>query len=155
MRVYQQVNCVEVLISYRGWMPSHDTVGRVARLPNGIDYAPNGTPVLAYIPGAREVGPVEQQLTKRPHSPDATELDSALGDFVTATLLLDEARELVDRKAGEARQAGATWSQIGRRAGITPQSAQQRWSEDGNQRHNQRRRRRADTKKDTGGKVDG
>lgn len=52
---------------------------------------------------------------------------TALGDIEQ---LVDELRSIEDRAAAAvttARQHGASWSQIGRAAGLTRQGAQQRW----------------------------
>ncbi|MBS0661288.1 MAG: hypothetical protein JSR82_23985 [Verrucomicrobia bacterium] len=57
------------------------------------------------------------------HIAPADRLDK-LTDAVRAE---NAAREATNRLAREARDGGATWDQIGRAAGITRQSAQQRW----------------------------
>lgn len=125
-------------------MPKRETVGRAPRLPDGLEYTATGEVVLAYATyGSADTSPIERLIADRPVGADTDPLHRALDDFATATFLLDEARSTVDRLARRARAEGATWGQLARRAGITPQSAQQRWSDDGNARHNERRRRRA------------
>ena len=124
-------------------MPKRETVGRAPRLPDGLEYTAAGEVVLAYATeGDPEIGPIDRLIADRPADTDTDPLHKALDDFATATFLLDEARSTVDRLARHARAEGATWGQLARRAGITPQSAQQRWSDDGNARHNERRRRK-------------
>jgi len=57
------------------------------------------------------------------HIAPADRLDK-LTDAVRAE---NAAREITNRLARDARAGGATWDQIGRAAGITRQSAHQRW----------------------------
>jgi hypothetical protein len=62
------------------------------------------------------------------------------------TLRLEQIKNLqedVDRLVQLSRAAGASWGEIAKAAGMRPQSAYQRWSDQGNQKHraNQRRRR--------------
>jgi len=48
----------------------------------------------------------------------------------------------IDETAVAAKQAGATWANIGEAAGITPQSAYQRWSAQGREKHRDYQRKR-------------
>jgi hypothetical protein len=72
--------------------------------------------------------------------------DSILGELALVLsemeLLEYQAQRLVD----EAREQGATWAQVGAVVGVKPQSAYQRWSEQGREKHReyQRKRRAAD-----------
>lgn len=61
------------------------------------------------------------------------------------TELQDELRELqadAEDLVSEARRLGVTWNAIGEVAGITPQSAYQRWTSVGQEKHRQYQRKR-------------
>lgn len=122
-------------------MSPRESVARAATLPKGFEYTPDGRVVRAGRTGP-DRGPVEDLIASGHSEDEARDLQAVLEDFATAAFLADEARGLIDRYAREARQRGATWAQLARRAGIAPQTAQQRWSEQGNVKHNERRRRR-------------
>jgi hypothetical protein len=58
-----------------------------------------------------------------------------MGELTFLAAMQESLREEEDRLVAEARENGVTWSEIGRYFGITPQSAYQRWSETGREKH--------------------
>jgi hypothetical protein len=59
--------------------------------------------------------------------PDASDLDRISEAQLRAHTLSDLGEQLVGHYVGEAKQAGASWSQIGDAIGVSKQAAQQRW----------------------------
>jgi hypothetical protein len=52
----------------------------------------------------------------------------AVTDVGTAAAGIHDARSKLDQAVAAARAAGASWTEIGRAAGMTRQNARQRWS---------------------------
>lgn len=59
----------------------------------------------------------------------------ALGMVALRTLQAEALKASLDSLVDEARDLGATWSDIGRAAGITPQAAHRRWDDVARQKH--------------------
>ncbi len=74
------------------------------------------------------------------HGPHVAEI---LGHISSNTQTIAELVSENADLANEAKQAGATWRAIGEAAGITAQSAYQRWSADGRTRHRDHQRKYA------------
>ena len=64
-----------------------------------------------------------------------------IGRLAVAKANLVAAEELLNQLALQAREAGAPWTDIARAVDITPQTAHQRWSEGGREKHRERMRR--------------
>jgi len=64
-----------------------------------------------------------------------------LGEFAVKLQQLEELRAEVDELATRAREHGATWTELGRLARISPQAAYQRWSAQGKEKHRLRQQR--------------
>lgn len=73
-------------------------------------------------------------------------VDQLLGRLATVNEQYKELKENLSAElnqiASQAREAGATWSDIAEAVDITPQSAYQRWSERGREKHRQSKRKR-------------
>lgn len=54
--------------------------------------------------------------------------NESLTDVGTAAATAREGRELLDQAVASARATGASWTEIGQAAGMTRQSARERWS---------------------------
>ena len=57
--------------------------------------------------------------------------------------LQEQHKAFLQELADTAREAGASWNDIGKALDITPQSAYQRWSEHGRDKHRENQRKRA------------
>lgn len=64
-----------------------------------------------------------------------------LGDLALALAQIEAATSLAQASVDKAREAGVSWREIGDIAGVSPQAAQQRWSEEGRRKNAERQRR--------------
>lgn len=72
----------------------------------------------------------------REHVTDVDQLEDALREIRGLALAgvgnaagaVARGREALDQAVAEARAAGASWTEVGKAAGMTRQSAQERWS---------------------------
>lgn len=70
------------------------------------------------------------------------QLQTVLGQLAVAATRVDKLQEAAELVVAEARQLGVTWAQIGDvTGGVTPQSAYQRWSKTGREKHRQYQRK--------------
>lgn len=68
-----------------------------------------------------------------------------LGGLAALLEQVQEAEEEVRGQVQHARELGATWAQVGQVAGIKPQSAYQRWTDTGRQKHREYEKKRRDS----------
>lgn len=82
---------------------------------------------------------LEQMESEPPLAEETEELLLKLGSVITAIHLLQEES---DRLVDQVREQGASWERIARAAGMKKQSAYQRWSENGREKHREYTRKR-------------
>lgn len=95
-----------------------------------------------------DVGTQPQNTTPGPVARDdearrLQDVAAQLAEVASLSLKVEEIRRRLDLAALAARDAGASWAQLARAAGIAPPSAQRRWDPVSRERHRDYQRERA------------
>jgi hypothetical protein len=119
--------------------PGGTHAGEQGSTPNEIEKSLKDAKLYIVVKGEIHNNGLVQDLDSRQDAEPSVEALLALVSMNTVEI--ERLRSETDSLAKAAREAGASWAEIGRAAGISYQSAHQRWSPGGKEKHRARQRR--------------